>query len=40
MEQNKTLKEGDKINLIKRRVELFSDENKKVKNYFRKLITF
>ena len=38
LEQNKKITEEEKINLIKRRCELFCDKNKKEKNYFKKLI--
>lgn len=38
LEQNKKITEEDKVNLIKRRCELFCDKNKKEKNYFKKMI--
>lgn len=40
MEQHKMITEEDKIRLINRRVELFSDKSKKSKNYFKQLFTF
>lgn len=38
-EENRIIKEEDKIKLIKRRIELFRDKNKNSKEYFKKMIT-
>ena len=40
LEQNKTITEEDKVRLIRRRIELFTDKSTKGKNYFKKLFTF
>ncbi len=40
LEQNKTIKEEDKVKLLKRRIAIFKDDNFKVKSYFKKLLAF
>ncbi|MBE7708071.1 MAG: hypothetical protein E7Z88_05120 [Cyanobacteria bacterium SIG27] len=40
LEQNKTIKEEDKVKLLKRRIAIFKDDNSKVKSYFKKLLAF
>ena len=39
IEQNKKITENDKVVLINRRSQIFSDKNKSAKNYFKKLLT-